>query len=269
VHPFLDHPGPIAFAHRGGAGEAPENTLVAFEIAVTLGYTYLETDAHITRDGVLVAFHDDRLDRVTDLTGRIAELGIDEVEAADAGYTFSPDDGGTFPFRGQGIRVPRLEHLLVRWPEARVNIDPKADACVVPLAALLDRLNAWDRVCIGSFSDRRLRGIRELGRGRTCTSMGPPAVALCRAAATFGLMPRLGADCLQVPTRRGLVPIVTERFLAAAHRAHLPVHVWTVNDEPTIQWLLALGVDGIMSDRLRLLLDVLRRHRQASAEAGM
>ncbi len=269
MHPFLHHPGPIAFAHRGGAGEAPENTLVAFEIAVMLGYGYVETDAHITRDGVLVAFHDDRLDRVTDRTGAIAALDIDEVEAADAGYTFSPDDGGTFPFRGQGIRVPRLEDLLVRWPDARVNIDPKADACVGPLAALLDRLNAWDRVCIGSFSDRRLRWIRELGRGRACTSMGPHAVALCRAAATFGRMPRLGADCLQVPTHRGGIRIVTEGFVAAAHRAHLPVHVWTINDEPSMERLLNLGVDGIMSDRLRLLLDVLRRHRHASTEAGM
>jgi glycerophosphoryl diester phosphodiesterase len=187
------------------------------------------------------------------------------VEAADAGYTFSPDAGGTFPFRGQGIRIPRLEDLLARWPEARVNIDPKADACVVPLAQLLDRLNAWDRVCIGSFSDRRLRWIRELGRGRACTSMGPHAVALARIAATFGRIPGLGADCLQVPTHRGPVPIVTERFVAAAHRAGLPVHVWTINDESTISRLLDLGVNGIMSDHLRLLLDVFRRHRQANA----
>lgn len=165
MHPFLDHHGLIAFAHRGGAGEAPENTLLAFESAVTLGYRYLETDVHMTRDGVLVAFHDDRLDRVTDRSGATAAVGIDEVEAADAGYTFSPDGRGTFPFRGRGIRLPRLEDLLVQWPEAQVTIDPK-DASVVPLAAFLDRLNAWDRVCIGSFSDGRLRWIRELGRGR-------------------------------------------------------------------------------------------------------
>lgn len=265
MHPFLDHPGPIAFAHRGGAGDAPENTLMAFEIAVTLGYSYLETDAHLTRDGVLVAFHDGRLDRVTDRAGAIAELAIADVEAADAGYMFSPDGGRSFPFRGRGIRVPRLEDVLVRWPDVRVNIDPKADACVLPLAALLDRLSAWDRVCVGSFSDRRLRWIRELGRGRACTSMGPHAVALARIAATFGRIPRLGADCLQVPTQRGPLPIVTERFVAVAHRAGLPVHVWTVNDEPTIDRLLDLGVDGIMSDHLRLLLDVFRRHRQASA----
>jgi glycerophosphoryl diester phosphodiesterase len=253
VHPFLREPGPIAFAHRGGAGEAPENTLAAFEIAVTRGYRYLETDAHITRDGVLVAFHDDRLDRVTDRTGAIAQLTIEEVETADAGYRFSRDGGGSFPFRGRGIRVPRLEELLVSWPEVQINIDPKADACVGPLAALLDRLAGWKRVCVGSFSDRRLRRIRQLGRGRACTSMGPRAVALARLAASSGLMPRLGADCIQVPTRRGPIPIVTPRFLDAAHRAGLPVHVWTVDDEAAIEQLLDLGVDGIMSDRLELL----------------
>jgi glycerophosphoryl diester phosphodiesterase len=260
VHQFLSLPGPVAFAHRGGAGEAPENTLPAFEIAVSLGYSYLETDAHITRDGVLVAFHDDRLDEVTDRTGTIAELGIREVEAADAGYTFSPDGGRSFPFRGLGIRVPRLEEILARWPDVRINIDPKTDACVDPLAALLDRCRGWDRVCVGSFSDRRLRRIRALSQGRACTSMGPHAVALARAAATFGVMPRLGADCVQVPIRRGPVPIVTRRFVEAAHRAGLRVHVWTVNDEATIEELLDVGVDGVMSDRLRLLRDVFDRH---------
>ncbi len=256
---FLGAPGPIAIAHRGGAGEAPENTLDAFEIAVGLGYSFLETDAHRTRDGVLVAFHDERLDRVTDRVGAIAELGIAEVEAADAGYTFSPDGGSSFPFRGRGIRVPRLEEILVRWPAARVNIDPKSDACVEPLAVLLDRLGAWERVCIGSFSDHRLRRIRARGAGRARTSMGPRAVALARVAAASGVMPRLGADCLQVPLRQGPVRIVTRRFVKAAHRAGIPVHVWTVNDEATIDELLDLGVDGVMSDRIRLLRDVFTR----------
>jgi glycerophosphoryl diester phosphodiesterase len=259
MHSFLDQPGPIGFAHRGGAGEAPENTLAAFEIAVALGYSYLETDAHITRDGVLVAFHDERLDRVTDRIGAIAELCIAEVEAADAGYAFSLDRGSSFPFRGCGIRVPRLEEILVRWPDVRINIDPKSDACVGPLAALLDRFGAWERVCIGSFADSRLRRIRTLGRGRACTSMGPRAVALARLAAAPGVIPRMGADCIQVPIRQGPVPIVTERFVVAAHRAGLRVHVWTINDEATIHGLLDLGVDGIMSDRLRVLRDSFAR----------
>ena len=241
---------PVAIAHRGGAGEAPENTLPAFARAVMLGYRHLETDAHVTRDGVLVAFHDARLDRVTDRHGAIAELDIAEVEAADAGHAFTPDSGRSFPFRGRGVHVPRLEELLVRWPAAWVNIDPKSDACVTPLVALIDRLGAWDRVCIGSFSDRRLARVRALSAGRARTSMGPRAVAIARVTAAGGRMPRLGADCVQVPERSGRIPIVTARFLAAAHRAGLPVHVWTVNDDAAMHRLLDLGVDGLMTDRL-------------------
>jgi glycerophosphoryl diester phosphodiesterase len=257
MHPFLDLATPVAIAHRGGAEEAPENTLEAFGAAVALGYRYLETDAHVTRDGVLVAFHDPHLDDATNRTGAIAALSIEEVEAADAGFVFSPDGGRSFPFRGRGVRVPRLEELLRRWPHARVNIDPKADACVEPLVALLDRLGAWDRVNIGSFSDRRLRRIRSLSRGRACTSMGPRAVAVARVASLAGRLPRQGAQCIQVPIRHGRVRIVTAGFVRAAHRAGLPVHVWTVDDASTMSELLDLGVDGIMTDRPRVLRDVL------------
>ena len=256
-HPFLDVPTPVAIAHRGGAEEAPENTIEAFSAAVALGYRFLETDAHVTRDGVVVAFHDGCLDGITDRTGPIASLPIAEVEAADAGFSFSPDGGCSFPFRARGVRVPRLEALLLRWPHARVNIDPKDDACVEPLVALLDRLDAWNRVNLGSFSDRRLRRIRALGGGRACTSMGPRAVAVARAASFCGRMPRQGADCIQVPVRLGRVRIVTAGFIRAAHRAGLHVHVWTVNDPGTMHELLELGADGIMTDRPRVLRDVL------------
>ena len=250
-------PTPVAIAHRGGAEEAPENTIEAFGAAVALGYRYVETDAHVTRDGVVVAFHDPSLDGITDRTGAIADLGIAEVEAADAGFTFSPDGGRSHPFRGCGVRVPRLEALLVRWPHVRVNIDPKDDACVEPLVALLDRLDAWERVNIGSFSDRRLTRIRALSRGRACTSMGPRAVAVARAASLCGRMPPQGAQCVQVPIRARGVRIVTAGFVRAAHRAGLHVHVWTVNDPATMHELLELGVDGVMTDRPRVLREVL------------
>ncbi len=255
-HPFLDAARPVAIAHRGGADDAPENTLPAFAAAVELGYGHLETDVHLTRDGVAVAFHDARLDRLTDVTGAIEALDIAAVEAADAGWCFTPDGGRSFPFRGQGVRVPRLEQLLANWPEARLIIDPKSDAVVEPLAALLDRHAAWDRVCIGSFSDARLKRIRERADGRACTSMGPRAVAVARVAALAGRMPRQGADCMQVPLRQGPVPIVTPRFVRVAHRAGLHVHVWTINDEPTMRALLDMGVDGVMTDKLELLRSV-------------
>jgi glycerophosphoryl diester phosphodiesterase len=257
VHPFLDHKPPLVIAHRGAAGDAPENTIEAFEAAIDLGCGYLETDAHLTRDGVVVAFHDCRLDRVTDRKGRISELGIAEVEAADAGFHFTAPDG-THSFRGRGVRVPRLEDILTRWPDARVNIDPKADDTVEPLVALLDRLDAWERVCIGAFSDARLKRVRRLARGRACTSMGPAAVAIAKLSTASGRMPRLGADCLQVPPAQGGIPLVTERFVRAAHRAGLPVHVWTIDDEPAMRRLLGLQVDGIMTNRPSALLDVVQ-----------
>jgi glycerophosphoryl diester phosphodiesterase len=196
---------------------------------------------------------------VTDCVGAIAELDITEVEAADAGYAFTPDGGQSFPFRGSGVRVPRLEELLRRWPAVRVNIDPKSDRSVVPLAALLDRLDAWERVCMGSFSARRLLRIRRLCGTRVCVSMGPSAVSLARLSSLAGRMQRHGADCIQVPPRQGPIPIVTARFIRAAHRTGLPVHVWTVNDEATMHALLDLGVDGVMTDRPRLLRDVFAR----------
>jgi glycerophosphoryl diester phosphodiesterase len=253
---FLDRSTPIPFAHRGGGGEAPENTLPAFEAAVAMGYRYLETDVHLTRDGALLAFHDSSLERLTDRAGRIGELTLAEVRDADAGYAFSLDGGRTFPFRGTGVVVPTLEELLTRWDDVYLNIDAKADDTVAPLVALVSRLNALGRVCIGSFSDRRVARIRALARGRICSSMGQVATALAFAASRSGRMPGFHADCLQVPQRWGRLRI-DRRFVIAAHRAGLPVHVWTVDDESEMELLLDLGVDGIMTDRPLVLKRVL------------
>jgi glycerophosphoryl diester phosphodiesterase len=263
-HPFLDEPSPIAIAHRGGAGDAPENTVEAFAAAVELGYRYLETDARVTADDFVVACHDEALDRTTGKCGVIPKLTIAAVEAADAGYDFPPG-GPDYPFRGRGVRVPRLEALLRRWPEAKFIIDPKAWSSVEQLAAVIDRVDAWDRVCFGSFSDRRIARMRKLGRGRACTSMGPVATVVSMVTALVGRMPRMGADCVQVPIRmskRGPT-IVTERWVRAAHRAGLPVHVWTVDEPETMNRLLDLGVDGIMTDRPRVLRDVLAARPRA------
>jgi glycerophosphoryl diester phosphodiesterase len=248
---FFEGSTTIAFAHRGGGGEAPENTLPAFEAAVAIGYRYLETDVHVTRDGVLLAFHDSGLERLTDRAGKISQLSLAEVREADAGYTFSPD-GVTFPFRGKGIVIPTLEELLTRWDDVYLNIDAKADDTVAPLVKLVTRLNAFSRVCIGSFSDRRVARIRALAGGRICSSMGQVSTALAYAASRSGRMPRFHADCLQVPQRWGRLRI-DRRFVRAAHRSGLQVHVWTVDDETEMEFLLDLGVDGIMTDRPRLL----------------
>ncbi len=238
----LDHPGPLAFAHRGGAGDWPENTLPAFAGAVDLGYRYVETDVHATADGVLVAFHDDHLDRVTDRTGAIAELPWREVQRARV--------DGAEP-------IPLLEDLLGTWPELRVNIDPKADSAVEPLIEVLRRTHAVDRVCIGSFSDRRLAVLRGRLGERLCTSLGPKGTARLRGASWHLPVGRLAAACAQVPPSMKGIPLVDERFVATAHERGLQVHVWTIDDPHEMRRLLDLGVDGIMTDRPAVLREVL------------
>jgi glycerophosphoryl diester phosphodiesterase len=256
---FLDWPQPIAFAHRGGAGDHPENTLPAFAAAVALGYRYLETDVHVTADGVVMAFHDDVLDRVTDRSGPISAHSAEFVEGADAGYAFTPDGGRTFPHRGGGIHAPRLDALLDAWPDVRVNIDPKSDDVVTPLVEVLRRHDAFDRVCVGSFSDARIAKVRALSGDRICTSMGPRAIAAAWAACRSGRIPRLGADCVQIPVGVRGVRLVTPILLRAAHRSDLPVHVWTIDDESEMNRLLDLGLDGLMTDRIATLRAVMQR----------
>jgi glycerophosphoryl diester phosphodiesterase len=243
--PFLDHVGPIAFAHRGGALQDHENSMAAFARAVGLGYEYLETDVHATADGVLIAFHDATLDRVTDRTGTVAKLPWREVRMARV--------GGVEP-------IPLLVELLERWPQVRVNIDPKSDAAVQPLVEVIQRTGAIDRVCVGSFSDRRLQRIRVALGPRLCTSMGPREVIRLRLG-SWGRLPRAvvsqDAACVQIPVRHGRIILAEPRLLAYAHALGLPVHVWTVNDPQEMRRLLDLGVDGIVSDNIIALRAVL------------
>jgi glycerophosphoryl diester phosphodiesterase len=238
---FLRWPGPIPFAHRGGASEVPENTLPAFEHAVRLGYRYVETDVHVTADGVLLAFHDDVLDRVTDRTGVIGELPWSTVSEAKV----------------DGIEpIPLFEDLLGAFPELRVNIDPKHDEAVEPLAEVLRRCDAVDRVCIGAFDDIRLERVRALLPG-VCTSLGPIGTLQLGMASTGQDIDELPSPCAQVPPSYADTEIVTEAFLAEAHRRGMQVHVWTIDDEDEMRRLLDLGVDGVMTDRPAVLREVL------------
>ncbi|MGD9792833.1 MAG: glycerophosphodiester phosphodiesterase [Acidimicrobiia bacterium] len=248
AHVYLDHDGPIPFAHRGGAGDWPENTMPAFEGAVALGFRYLETDVHATNDGVLIAFHDDRLDRVTDRQGIIGELPYREVSAAKV--------DGREP-------IPLLEDLLGSFPDARINIDAKSDAAVPLLIETITRCNAIDRVCVGSFSDRRLGQVRDALGPALCTSMGPREVARLRAGSwlpTRNSGRRRGTGRVpvaQVPVRQGPVTIVDRTFVRTAHHLGIAVHVWTIDEAHEMHRLLDLGVDGIMTDRPAVLKDVM------------
>jgi len=245
AHAFLEHPGPLAFAHRGGAAHHPENSWSAFEHAVGLGYTYLETDVRATADGVLLAFHDHSLDRVTDRAGRIARMPHEEIAAARI--------GGSEP-------IPLLEDLLTAWPGVRFNIDVKQALAIRPLAAVLRRTGAWNRVCVCSFSAHRLRAARRaLGR-RVCTALSPAGIMSVQVAGNLSgsgqmLARRLasaGVRCAQVPA-----VLATRSFIRRAHALGLQVHVWTVNDRTEMSCLLDLGADGIITDEIVLLRDVL------------
>jgi glycerophosphoryl diester phosphodiesterase len=238
---FLDHPRPLAFAHRGGAGHFPENSWRAFEHAVGLGYAYLETDAHATADGTVVAFHDKTLDRVTDCTGAIAALTAAQVAGARIAGAES---------------IPLLSDLLTSWPEHRFNIDVKDEPVIGPLVEVLRATNAWDRVCITSFSGRRLNATRMLLPKPVCLAAPPAAVAAITAGTPAAVLAarfsRLGIRCAQIPVR-----VATTGFIRRAHASGLQVHVWTVNDALTMARLLDRGADGIMTDQTELLRDVL------------
>jgi glycerophosphoryl diester phosphodiesterase len=261
--PFLDagrdRPGCVlAFAHRGGAGHPDlaglENTLIAFEHAVKLGYTYLEIDVRATRDGVLLAFHDEVLGRVTSSVGRIAESSYVDVREALI--------GGREP-------IPRVADLLEHLPAARFNIDLKSDVAVALLAQLIESTGCHGRVCVGAFSERRLRRFRRLVSRPVATSFGPAGVALGR----YGpgrLARRVLAgpgDALQVPHRHRGLRIVTPQFVTRAHAAGRPVHVWTIDDPAEMEALLDLDIDGLITDRTDLLRDLLLRRGQWLGDA--
>lgn len=242
--PYLQHDGPLAIAHRGGAAEAPENTLAAFGRAVEMGFRYIETDARLSADGVVVAFHDPMLDRLTDRRGRIADLEWAEVATARV--------HGTEP-------VVTLESVLGAWEDIRFNIDPKCDEVVAPLGELIRRLGMAERVCFGSFKARRTARLERMLGSTVCRSLGPLGVARLRAASLGLPIPvgALGAACVQVPASIEGHRLVDERFVDVAHRHGLQVHVWTVDDADHMHRLLDIGVDGLMTDRPSVLRRVL------------
>ncbi|GHA05177.1 glycerophosphodiester phosphodiesterase [Streptomyces echinoruber] len=242
-HPYLDHPGPLAFAHRGGAADGLENTAAQFRRAVEAGYRYLETDVHATADGRLVAFHDATLDRVTDGSGRIADLPWARVRRARV--------AGREP-------IPLFEELLESFPEARWNVDCKAEPALRPLLELIERTGAWDRVCVGSFSEARVVRAQRLAGPRLATSFGTRGVLGLRLR-SWGLPAavRRSAVAAQVPVSQAGIPVVDARFVRAAHARGLQVHVWTVNDPRQMHRLLDLGVDGIMTDHIGTLRKVM------------
>lgn len=251
----LDTTGPFGIAHRGSRVLWPENTMVAFAGATDLGFEWLETDLHLTSDGVLVCFHDDTLDRTTDRHGPVSALTAAELGRIDAGHHHVAEKD--HPFRAQGIGVPTLEELVVTFPDVKVIVDLKEDGLVGALWRLVERLSLHERLVVGSFSDRRLKEFRKISGGSVATSTGPVRSVFAVAGAAAGRAPRL-ADAVQFPVRVGPLPPLTRRTVASFHRAGYQAHVWTVNDAKEMHRFYDIGVDAVITDRPDLLREVLR-----------
>lgn len=257
--PYLQGDRPLVLAHRGGADLAPENTMAAFQNAVDLGVDILELDVHTTADGTVVVIHDESVDRTTDGTGAVHDFTLADLRQLDAGYEFSPDNGQTFPFRGQGIGIPTLEEVFAAFPDMRINVeikqsDPPIEAAVLEV---IERAGAQQRVLVGSEYDDVMARFRSLAPD-IATSAATNEVRnfylaqLLRVSAIY----RPLADAFQVPEYAGSTHVVTPSFVDAAHHHGVKVHVWTVNDAETMQRLLDIGVDGIITDRPDVALEV-------------
>ncbi|HEX2191935.1 MAG TPA: glycerophosphodiester phosphodiesterase [Acidimicrobiales bacterium] len=268
-NPWLDR-GVFHWAHQGGAREAPSNTLHAMAKGREAGADGLELDVHRSADGQVVLIHDTTLERTTNGSGAVAEHTLEELRSLDAAYWWVPgevDDHDAPPeryvLRGRApadpaLRIPTLEELLELHPSAPLTIEVKARGAVEPLVAVLRGHGRRDDVIVTSFKDSVVRELRK------------QAPELSLAPGKFGSLwfwlrtlvrwpPRRSRYvALQVPTRFKWLRVVDERFLRAAHRCGLAVHVWTIDGEQEMRDLVALGVDGIMTDRPSVLAAVLR-----------
>jgi glycerophosphoryl diester phosphodiesterase len=253
-HHYFDGPYPRAYAHRGwhlDELDGFENTLAAFHRAVAEGFAYLEMDVHASADGVAVVHHDPVLDRTTDGYGPISARTVAALSRVRV--------------RGREP-LPLLEQVLTELPDTRITVELKADAVVAPVLAVLERTASWHRVCLGSYSELRLRRARAAAGPRLCTSMAQGAAFGLRARAWLDGLPgplrHLPAppspgDLAQLPRRFGPLTVVDAGLLRTAHESGREVHVWTVDTPAEMTALLDLGADGLLSDRPDVLRDVL------------
>lgn len=264
-HPwFAPRPGdhrPLVFAHQGGERLHPSNTLAGFRHAAALGADVLDTDVHLTKDGVLVLMHDTTVNRTTNGTGAVRDLTLAGIKQLDAGYRFTRDRGKTYPFRGDGMTVPTLEELFREFPDRRFGVEIKATSAEAgrKLADLIRRHRLEERVLVSSFHQPPMDALRA-----ACPQVATSATAdevrtflvLSWLRLVDAYTPRYHA--LQVPERRGSIQILTPRFLAHARRRNLPVVPWTINGAANLRRVIAMGVAGINTDEPDRLLELLR-----------
>jgi glycerophosphoryl diester phosphodiesterase len=252
---------PVNLAHRGASALAPENTIEAFRLAVEAGAGGLELDVHMTRDGHIVVIHDATVDRTTSGTGAVSEMTLDELRRLDAGHNFSPDGGPARPYRGRGVRVPTLEEVLEEFPAVAVNIEIKAGTPGIEETVLgvLREANALGRALVVSTLHDVVKRFRKVSGGHVSTGASRWEIGIFYISSRFRLehLVRPAYDALQVPLRHRGIPLVTPRFLKAAHANGVRVDAWTINQADEMRRLLDLGVDVIMTDRPGTLAEVL------------
>ncbi|MDQ1610767.1 MAG: glycerophosphoryl diester phosphodiesterase [Pyrinomonadaceae bacterium] len=255
---------PLVMAHRGGAGLWPENTAQAFAGSIALGVDVLEMDLHATSDGALVVIHDATVERTTNGAGRVNSLTLAELKQLDAGYRWTEDGGRTFPFRGKGVTIPTLGEVLEAFPRARLNIDLKQaqPSLVKTFCRALRESRATERVTVASFASETITEFRrECPEVSTSASLDEVVALSTELQAGHGVTAADKAQVrlVQVPEKAFGRQLVTAELVAAAHRAGLQVHVWTINEEDAMRRVIALGVDGIMTDYPDKLIALLKR----------
>ena len=235
-HPFLDQPGPLALAHQGGGGEAVENSAAAFANAARLGYRHLDIDLQVSADGVLVAHHDDTLERLFARPGTVADRSWAELSDL------------RLP---TGEPLARFDDLLDSHPDAFWNIEVKSEEATEPVVDVVRRHALDRRVCLNAFSDRRMRRIRRSAAGLHPAYSTPIASTLWLKVASY--LPFLpywtSADATQAPVEDRNIPVLDQRFVERAHRAGLAVIVWTIDEVDEMRRLLDIGVEGILTDK--------------------
>lgn len=267
--PAPDHPYytadlnyPLVIAHQGGDGVWPGESMLAFQNAVDLGVDVLEMDLHITSDGVLVLMHDETVDRTTDGTGEIESMTLAEIKQLDAAYDWTPDDGVTFPYRGQGIQVVTLEEVFTAFPEMRMTIEIKKtnNSMAKPFCDLIREYDMQEKVLVASFHDERIKEFRaECPEVATSSAKDETTVFVLMTKAFLGGFYSPAFYSLQVPEESGGITVMTPAFVQAAHARNLAVEPWTINDAETMRKFIEWGVDGIITDRPDIMMEVLGR----------
>jgi glycerophosphoryl diester phosphodiesterase len=265
-HPWFDqfNSYPLVIAHADDTGEGlwPGNTMLFLDSVAEMGVDVLEMDAHMTRDGHVVLMHDDSVDRTTDGAGLISNMTLEEIKALEVGENWTQDDGATYPYRGQGLKVPTVEEVFKRFPDYPMVIEIKqvTPSMADPFCALIRQYGMSEKVLVPSFSDQAINEFRAACPEVATAASGDEVRSF--VVANFLLATNLlnpAYQAFQVPEMSGGFPVVIPHFVNNAQDHNLQVHIWTINDADDMERFFEMGVDGIMTDRPDILLEILGR----------